>query len=174
MAQESTYADAEQVWKISMKDGKPSGFHNTTVKKLRDHSLQNPEIFEAVFGKDQIIDGKETHTEGLYDKIQKYVAGEGGEEKPKTIVGDWQVGITYYDDSDTYSIWRRPKPTYQGGRGGSAPLLTLEKVFHQSINTLNEILQQQKAGEVFRFAEMAVTPDGETYPVVLKLKKAEL
>jgi hypothetical protein len=164
--QEAKYADPEQVWKIWVKDGKDTPLQFTTPAKLKTHKEKYQEIYDAVFGK-VLEDG--TNVEGIYDKIEKYVMSQGqeGEASPTAEVGDYIIGIRYFEDSGAFTVSRKPKSQYRGGSGYKpAPLLTLESIHQGTIEGINSILQKQQAGEIYRFSEIK---DGQV--TVLKLRQ---
>ena len=170
MAQEPEYADEHKVWRKTMKDGKPSALQGANVAALKENKEHYPDFYKAIFGEDRPTpSGGIEHIDGLYDKCLKHVNSvPGGEEKPSTIVGEWKTGVSYTTQYG-YSIWR--VPASRGGQGGgrSNPLLSLSWIYQTTVMEANQLLTQQKEGEIFRFNSM----DDKGMVTILKLKKVE-
>src|SRR6185295_19457338 len=100
-SQEPKFADPDQVWKVWMKDGKETPLQFTTPAKLTTHKDKFPAIFEAVFGKEEEKDVQKIHTEGIMEKLEKFVYSQGteGEQIPTAEVGEYVIGVKYFEDN---------------------------------------------------------------------------
>ena len=146
--QDQEYAD--EIWKIGKKEGKPTGFQYTNLKKLKDNKEKFPDYYEAIYGKD--VDGQ--HTDGLWDLHDKFIRQqEGGEEKPRATIGTWTVGLNYFEDSDSYSVFRVPKRESRAG-GGGRPYIpySLVEIYEGTVKSCNEKLKLPvEDGQVWEF-----------------------